>query len=169
LILTSEVVVAVVALGGGVSAAIDVRTRRVPNAATMLIAGMGLLLAATHLGRVTLLGALGGFAVGILLMLPGHFLGATGAGDVKLLGALGTLLGPGGVLMAFIYTAIVGGIVAAVLATKRRMLRQTLERVAGLLRTPRAEVSRIVGSSPDSRFAYAPAIALGALVAALGL
>ena len=38
--------------------------------------------------------ALGGIAVGLAVMLPGHLIGATGAGDVKFFAALGTLLGP---------------------------------------------------------------------------
>ena len=68
--------------------------RRVPNAVTMSLAGAGMLLAASGLGRVGVMAALAGGLLGFALMLPGHFLGATGAGDVKLLSALGTLLGP---------------------------------------------------------------------------
>ena len=47
----------------------------------------GLTLAAAHLTGLSMAGALGGFAVGLLLMLPGHLIGATGAGDVKLFAA----------------------------------------------------------------------------------
>ena len=49
-------------------------------------------------------------------MLPGHLFGATGAGDVKLFAAAGTLLGPSDMVLAFVATAIAGG----VLATRRR-------------------------------------------------
>ena len=60
--------------------------------------------------------ALAGLALGFALMLPGHLFGATGAGDVKLFAAMGTLLGPGAIFNAFLYTAIAGGLLALVVA-----------------------------------------------------
>src|SRR4029450_10406886 len=99
-------VVTTVAAGGGASASVDLMTRRVPNILTLSITAVGFALAASN-GRIA--GACGGFALGLLLMLPGHFIGATGAGDVKLFAALGTLLGPGPIATAFFYTALAGG------------------------------------------------------------
>jgi len=113
--------------------------------------------------------AIAGLALGLVLMLPGHLVGATGAGDVKLLGAIGTLLGPAGVLSAFLYTALAGGLLAVVVAVRRRRLQATVERTADLVRTGGANVAAIEHPSSNNRFAYAPAIALGALVAALGM
>ena len=101
-------------------------------------------------------------------MLPGHVIGATGAGDVKLFAALGTLLGPKAIAMAFLYTALAGGAIAIVVAMRRRLLRETFERTADLVRTGGANVGEIERASAN-RFAYAPAIAVGALAAALGL
>jgi prepilin peptidase CpaA len=158
-----------VAGGGGASALMDVRTRRIPNWLTLAITAVGLALAAGSWGRVTLAGALLGFAVGLLLMLPGHLIGATGAGDVKLFAALGTLVGPQTILAAFLYTAIAGGLLAIVVAYRRRRLLQTVERTAALVRTKGANVGQIEHLSSDNRFAYAPAIAAGTLIAALGL
>jgi prepilin peptidase CpaA len=112
--------------------------------------------------------ALGGFAVGLLLMLPGHLIGATGAGDVKLFAAIGTLLGPVGIAVAFVYTALLGGALALAVAVHRGRLNDTLEETATLVLTGGANVARIERPSADNRFAYAPAIALGALAAALG-
>ena len=57
-----------------------------------------------------------GFALGLLLMMPGHALGATGAGDVKLMAAVGAIVGPGLVVSAFLFTAIAGGILAILVA-----------------------------------------------------
>ena len=150
-------------------AAIDLRTRRIPNALTLTIAAFGAMLAASGVGIVGVWGALAGFALGLLLMLPGHLIGATGGGDVKLFAATGTLLGPAGIAIAFLYTAIAGGVLALVVAIQRRRLQQTVERTAALVRTGGANVAEIEDSQADNRFAYAPAIAFGATAAALGL
>jgi len=162
------VVVAAIVTGAGAGAIIDMRTRRVPNVLTGSIAVFGLLLAVLHPTSVSPMAALGGIAVGLAVMLPGHLIGATGAGDVKFLAALGALLGPKGVLMAFVYTAIAGGAIALLVALRRRRLRDTIERTAIFLHTRGANVEDIESATSDNRFAYAPAIAIGALVAALG-
>jgi len=163
------IVMTAIAAGGGAGAIIDLRTRRVPNALTGSVAALGLLLAVLHATSVSPVAALGGIAVGLAVMLPGHLIGATGAGDVKLLAALGALLGPKGVLMAFVYTAIAGGALALLVAVGRRRLRDTIERTAIFVHTRGANVEDIERATSNNRFAYAPAIAIGALVAALGL
>jgi prepilin peptidase CpaA len=146
----------------------DLRTRRVPNWLTLGITALGMTLAAGHWSDRTIAAALGGFAVGLLVMLPGHIVGATGAGDVKLFAAVGTLLGPAGIAVAFVYTALFGGALALTFAIVRGRLNHTLQETATLVVTGGANVAEIERPSADNRFAYAPAIALGALVAALG-
>jgi len=165
---SDALVIAAIAGSGGASAAADLRTRRVPNWLTLGIAGLGFTFAAAHLTSTTMAGAVGGFVVGLVLMLPGHFVGATGAGDVKLLAAVGTLLGPTGVAVAFMYTAILGGALALVVAIHRGRLQDTLQETATLVVTGGANVATIEKPSANNRFAYAPAIALGSLAAALG-
>jgi Flp pilus assembly protein protease CpaA len=86
-----------------------------------------------------------------------------------LFAALGTMLGPTRIVMAFLYTAIAGGILAISVARRRRTLGATLERTAVLVRTGGSNVADIERPSLDNRFAYAPAIAIGALAAAIGL
>jgi len=139
------IVLVTVAAGSTVAAVVDLRTRRVPNALTMAIASVGLVLAASGAGRVGLAAAAAGCLVGLLVLLPGHLLGRTGGGDVKLMGAFGTLLGPAGILAAFLFTAIAGGVLALIVFVHRRRIGIT-----------------------DNRFAYAPAIAVGACLAAIG-
>ena len=162
------IVLAAVAGSGGASAAVDLRTRRVPNWLTLTITGVGMSLAAAHLTPVSVAGALGGFAVGLLLMLPGHIVGATGAGDVKLFAAVGSLLGPTHIGVAFMYTAILGGALALLVAMYRGRLQATLQETATLVLTGGANVAQIERPTTDNRFAYAPAIAIGTIVAALG-
>jgi prepilin peptidase CpaA len=166
---SSEVIVALaIAVGGGISAYVDIKTRRVPNPLTMGIAALGVTLAATDVSGVGTSNALLGFAVGLLFMLPGFLIGATGGGDVKLLAALGTMLGPRAIGFAFLYAVIAGGILAVAVALQRRRLRETLDRTAALVMTRGANFAEVELVSQNNRFAYAPAIALGALVAALG-
>ena len=157
-----------IAGGGGASAIVDLWTRRVPNKLTLSLAALGVTLAALGLSGLSPMAALGGVVVGLLLMLPGHVIGATGAGDVKLLAAIGTLLGPSGIAVAFLYSAIAGGVLALIVAVRRRVLRESIERTAALVRTGGGNVAAIEDSSKNNRFAYAPAIAIGALAAALG-
>ncbi len=163
------VVVAVVVVGVSAGAFIDLRTRRVPNVLTFGMAGLGIALAGLHVTSLSLSAALGGLIVGTLLMLPGHVIGATGAGDVKLLAALGTLLGPAGAATAFVYAAIAGGVLAGIVAVQRGRLGFTIARTATLVRTGGSNVAEIEAPASNNRFAYAPAIALGACLAAFGM
>lgn len=158
---------AIVGTGTGLAAVIDLRTRRIPNALTGALALIGVGIAAAKLGPVGLGGALLGCALGLAFMLPGHLFGATGAGDVKLFAAAGALLGPATTLQAFLYTAIVGGILAVVVAIRRRRLRHTLGTTARLVSTGAGAVAEIESPEADNRFAYAPAIAVGVVMAAL--
>ena len=164
----NAVVIAAVAGSGCASAVLDLQTRRVPNWLTLGITALGISLAAAHWTDRSIAAALGGFAVGLLIMLPGHIVGATGAGDVKLFAAVGTLLGPAGIAAAFVYTAIFGGALALTVAVLRGRLNHKLQETATLVVTGGANVAEIERPSANNRFAYAPAIALGALVAALG-
>ena len=165
---SNAVVVTAIAGGGGASALVDLWSRRVPNELTLGLTILGLTLAVFGLSGLSPVAAIGGLALGLLLMLPGHVIGATGAGDVKLFAALGTLLGPSGIAVAFLYSAIAGGVLAVVVARSRRVLRETVDRTATLVRTGGGNVAAIEDTSKNNRFAYAPAIALGALAAALG-
>jgi prepilin peptidase CpaA len=136
-----ELVTALAVTGCSVAAAaIDLRTRHVPNTLTGAAAAAGIVLAATGAGHIGVVAAIAGGLFGLLLLLPGYLFGATGGGDVKLLAALGTLLGPQRVLFAFFGMAIGGGVLALAIAVYRRNLRNEM-------------------------FAYAPAIAIGALFA----
>jgi prepilin peptidase CpaA len=139
------IVIATLAAGAASAAAIDLRTRRVPNPLTALLATIGVALAATGMSGLSVGASLAGLVLGFALMLPGHVFGATGAGDVKLFAAAGALIGPAPILTAFVYTAIAGGVLALGIATWRRWH----------------------GQFTDRHFAYAPAIAIGTLIAAL--
>jgi prepilin peptidase CpaA len=160
---------ATVVAGSGAGAAIDLWTRRVPNPLTLLLAASGVGFAAFGISGLTIGMSLLGFFLGLALMLPGHLLGATGAGDVKLFAAVGAIIGPAHIVTAFFYMAIAGGVMALIVAFRRRRLRQTVGGTARLIATGAANAHEIESPLENNRFAYAPAIAVGAMLAALRL
>ena len=166
-ITTDVIVLVTVAAGTGAAAVIDLATRRVPNVLTMSMAAAGIALAAAGLGRIGLAASLTGCVLGAVLMLPGHMLGATGAGDVKLLGAAGALLGPALTFKAFVASVIAGGVIEVIVAIHRGRLRRTLDGMTRLA-VGKAAASEIEHPQAGNRFAYAPAIAVGVMLAALG-
>jgi prepilin peptidase CpaA len=163
------IAIATVIAGTGTGAAIDLWTRRVPNPLTVGLATLGLIFAACGISGLTLGASLAGLALGLLLMLPGHMIGATGAGDVKLFAAAGAFIGPALILWAFLYTALAGGVIAIVISLWRRRLQQTIGDTARLISTAAANAPAIESPLANNRFAYAPAIAVGTMLAALGL
>ena len=164
---SDALVTAVVAIGMGAAAVIDLRTRRIPNILTATLAAIGIGLAAAGFGRVGLGAALLGCFLGLAFMMPGHIFGATGAGDVKLLAAAGALLGPTDTIYAFLYTAIAGGVLALVVAVARRRVSRTLASASALATGREQARVEIESAASDNRFAYAPAIAIGVVLVAL--
>jgi prepilin peptidase CpaA len=156
----------VLILGLAAAVVIDVRTRRIPNWLTGAIGGAGFGIAFGG-GALTPAHAALGMLVGLGLMLPGHLLGGGGAGDVKLMAAVGTVIGPGPVTYAFLYTAIVGGVFAIVIAVRRGLLADTVLGAGRLVTAPLAAPTEIKSPARANRFAYGPAIAVGTLIALL--
>jgi prepilin peptidase CpaA len=83
------------------AAAIDYRTKKIPNWLTVPAAIAALMFHLVTGGGTGLLLALAGFAIGFALLILPWILGGGGMGDVKLLAALGTWLGPLMILPAF--------------------------------------------------------------------
>jgi prepilin peptidase CpaA len=167
--MSAEVLVPLVMTMGTSSASvIDISTRRVPNTLTLPFAVAGVLLAATGFGLVNVQAALLGALTGFLLMLAPYLIGATGGGDLKLFVGVSTLLGPAGSLTAFVYTLIAGFVLALIVAISRRRLRTTIDSASLLVATRGATATAIEAAGPENRFAYAPAIAVGGLLVALG-
>lgn len=156
---------AVVIAAATTAAVIDLRTRRVPNVLTMSIALIGAGLAMTGTSPIGLGAAVAGCLLGFALLLPGFLIGATGGGDVKLLAAIGTLLGPAATLRAFVATAIAGGLIAIFVALRRGGFMSMLAGTGALVMSGGSNIAEL-RDAHDHRFAYAPAIAIGAIAAA---
>ena len=163
----SSPALAAVAIGAAAATVIDLRTRRIPNTLTAAMAGTGLGLAAAGISGISVGASIAGMVVGLALMMPGHLLGATGAGDVKLMGAVGAIVGPGLAVTAFLFTAVAGGVLAVIVAARRRRLAATVAGTGRLVAAPAEARREIRAAKPVSRFAYGPAIAIGSVLAAL--
>ena len=119
----------------------DLRRRQVSNWISVAGIVAGLLMHAWSAGAWGFGQALGGAALGFLVFLFFYVAGGMGAGDIKLMSAFGALLGPAGILLAALFAAPVGALMAAVALAWKRGSR----------------------SVP-----YAPAITLGAWLAMVG-
>ncbi len=163
----SSVAFAALSSGALIATVIDIRVRRIPNALTATLAGVGIGLAASGVSGISLGASMAGLLIGLALMLPGHVLGATGAGDVKFMAAVGAIVGPGHVVSAFLFTAVAGGVLAVAVALRRKRLGATLAGTGRLIAAPTDAKKEIQAASVSSRFAYGPAIAIGSVLAAL--
>jgi prepilin peptidase CpaA len=76
-----------------------------------------------------------GLLLGLCIFMPFYLATGMGAGDVKLMGAVGVFLGPIGVFMAFLATAVVGGIYAIILIAMHGFLKETVKRYGAMLKT----------------------------------
>lgn len=163
----SSAALAVLIAGMLTATIIDIRTRRIPNALTAALTVTGLAMAATGISGISLMAAMTGCAIGLLLMLPGHVLGATGGGDVKLMASVGAILGPALVITAFLITAIAGGVLALAVAAHRGRVAETFAGTGRLIATPATARLDVKSAPAARRFAYGPAVAIGSLIAAL--
>ena len=148
----------------------DLRERRVPNVLTLT--GLALALGLRVLGGFDpLVSGLFGAGLGLLLGLPLVALGGLGGGDAKLMATVGAFLGPGQLLWALTVTAIVGGIMALVLAFHRGAVQAVFLDAARLVARPLGLAPhrpRRTIESPDAiTIPYAVPIAIGALVIVL--
>lgn len=95
-----------------IAAVKDIRFHKIPNWLTYSSMGIALLYHTGLNGLEGLLFSLKGIGIGMGLLIFFYLMKGMGAGDVKLLGAVGGLLGPTGVALAFLWTAVLGGIYA---------------------------------------------------------
>ena len=158
----------------GVAVATDVGMRRIPNLVT--VGGFGFALFVRGLaGAEPLIGGLLGAGLGFALTVPMFAAGGLGGGDVKLLTAVGAFLGPAKFIVAFLATAIIGAIMAIIVAAHRRALTSTLLGTKDLalgvvqraVRSPVKTELPSLDRPGGIRNPYGVAIAAGALIGLL--
>jgi len=162
-IYASAVVVAVI------SAAWDLKTRRIPNVLTFgsAIAAFGF-----HLYMTGLSGAgwsAAGWLVGVAFFLPFFVLGGMGAGDVKLLAALGAWLGPGQAAWLALFSLIAGGVLGLAVAVGYGYLTQAFANITWMFQFWRSEGPKPVpdvtlATHRGPRLAYAVPVLAGLMV-----
>jgi prepilin peptidase CpaA len=96
------------------SAIIDLRSQKIPNLITFPAMFIALFYHFSTNGLDGLTFSILGLATGIGLLIIPYMLGGMGAGDAKLMGAVGAILGSKSVFVAFLITALVGGIYALI-------------------------------------------------------
>lgn len=104
------------------AAAIDVRSRRIPNWLTFSLMLTGFAQSFTWARTVSPTGALLGFLAGFGLTFLLYGIGAMGGGDVKLLAAVGAWMGPWPTLIVFMTEAIIGMVFVLVQAAAQGRL-----------------------------------------------
>ena len=117
-----------------IAAVTDIRSRRIPNWLTYSAMLLGVGYHTMVSGAQGFFFGAGGLFLGLALLIVFYLMGGMGAGDVKLMGAVGALLGPKGVFIAFIFTALVGGIYAIILLLLRFRVSGTVIRLSTMFR-----------------------------------
>jgi prepilin peptidase CpaA len=159
-----------------VAAAIDLRSRRIPNGLLLigLVLSIGWQLWAR--GFPQLSDSFLGLGLGLVLMLPGWLFRFTGGGDVKLFAVVGSFLGIPAILHAFVLSILVGAIVGVVYSVYAWTFgaASPLARYGTML-TAFFSTGRFSYIRPDAdeavgrRFPLAPAIAVGSVIAGIWL
>jgi len=150
----------------------DIRQQKIYNAVLL----PALILALTinfYLGGADgLLESGKGLLLGLALLIIPFALGGMGAGDVKLLGVIGAFKGPEFVWLAFLATALIGGLIALILIIKNGQLKQYLQTLWLMLSLlfsgmPKANMLGTINNPTCSNciFPYGIAITAGTVVA----
>jgi prepilin peptidase CpaA len=154
------------------AAAVSDFTRgRIPNRLTVGGLAAALLLRVPF-GPESLLGGLQGLGLAFALSLVPYALRAIGGGDVKLLAGIGAFLGVSAVPGSFAVIAILGGVLALVIAVRRGVLPLLLFNTLNLMKSWRS-LGRS-GQIPTSEFPgelkvpYGIPIAVGTLISWFG-
>lgn len=146
----------------------DIRNSRIPNYLTYPAVLVGIAYGVFNWGVHGFLLSFVGLALGLAMLLPFYALGGMGAGDVKLMGAVGAFLGPKGIFVAFLFTALAGGIYALVLFAIHGRFKQTLLRYALMGKMAMVGHKLVYIPAPpetagEPKLRYAIAIAVGTI------
>jgi prepilin peptidase CpaA len=151
-----------------IAAITDIRSQRIPNLLTFTTMAFALVYHVEGGGLHGLFFSLSGLTLGMAFFILPYLMGGMGAGDVKLLGAVGAALGPKGVFVAALCTAIVGGVYAVVLLIiKHKECKGLIARYVTTLKIYAAtgEFFTIPADENETqpKLCYGAAIALGTL------
>ena len=112
----------------------DIRSMRIPNWLTYPVMALASVYHLAINGWSGLLFSMEGIIVGTAVLIIPYLMGGMGAGDAKLMGAVGGLLGPEGVFLAFLFTALIGGGYALIVIALHGFLKETYHRYGIMLK-----------------------------------
>jgi prepilin peptidase CpaA len=150
------------------AAALDMRTGRIPNWLTVPVAVCGLTLWCVRGGAEGLLTGLQGMGIALALWVFSSLFGRViGGGDVKLLAAVGAVQGPSFLLVALLWSILLGGVLALAVLLHRRALRHHMRGLWGWLGSALllGKPSRLPQATETVTIPYAVPIAIGTLLA----
>jgi prepilin peptidase CpaA len=125
-VLTSILIIAVT---------VDLRVRKIPNLLTFPAMLAALTFHSVTGGWKGFVFSAEGLALGIALFLIPYIMGGMGAGDAKLMGAIGAIVGPRGVFLACLFTAVAGGFYALIVfLLNRPYFKSFIQRSALMLK-----------------------------------
>ena len=150
------------------AAVIDLRVRRIPNVLTYSAMVVGLVYHTGMYGIEGFVFSAGGLALGAALLIGPYLFGIMGAGDTKLMAAMGSIIGPGAVFYAFLFTGIIGAIYAVIVLLGNRrfiipLLGNTIRTLATFGITRQFGDSKGIETRDGPRLCYGVAIAVGTL------
>jgi prepilin peptidase CpaA len=150
------------------AAVCDILTRRIPNQLTVTALVIALGLRAVWGFDAWLDGVLGA-ALALVVMIPFFAMRGVGGGDAKLLIMAGAFLGPMGFSLAILATAVVGGVMSLIAATRQGVILPVLYNTGGLAKwmfTLGRCGERTTLVSPGAvSVPYGVAIAIGSVIA----
>jgi prepilin peptidase CpaA len=149
----------------------DLRFQKIPNWLTFSSFILALSYHTISYGILGIIFSVKGCMLGILLLIIPYLMGGMGAGDAKLMGAVGALLGPKGIFVAFLLTALIGGFYAFAVLAYHGDLRSTFSRYWFSIKTFILTRKLIHLPLPEQgktpRLKYGVAIALGTMFSVL--
>lgn len=167
-----------------VSAAIDLRTHRIPNLLTFGGAIVGLIVNVGLSRESGLITSVTGWVVGVLLLAILFITRGIGGGDVKLLAAAGAWGGPYFALYTLFFGALAGSVIAIGFLVARGDVGQAIQPIvralrwrialtlSGVLSASQTQILEPKGAAPvasplKTYFPFGPALAIGGLAALL--
>jgi prepilin peptidase CpaA len=148
----------------------DIKNRKILNIVTIPTIFFGIIYFSITQGWNGFLFSILGFFVGLGVLIIPFLLGGMGAGDVKLMGAIGALMGTSFVFYAFIYAALIGGVISLLLIIKSKGLRNSFKLVIyNFIFFKRSFISKFINKDKENSiaFPYGVPIVLGTLCSLL--
>ena len=143
----------------------DVRWGKIFNHLTMPAIALGLVINSLTGGLDGFVHSIAGLGLGLGLFLVSCLLGRIlGGGDIKLLMAVGALQGPAFLAWTICYTAIIGGVLAVIIAVRHGILLEKIKTLFAscyMRLTFRVPMEMEDNEATQPRLPYAIAISLG--------